>query len=606
LRHGILLKLRRLRWSALAENTSPRSLGWSVSIEALRRFAIANLAIFTVFCVACSSHGASDHANVRDHEAGDEGASEMARAESLAQPGADLPSRPELIALAQSIEAKAMHEGAGVRAQHRHAIAGMLLEREWRLEGHEQDAKEAVHLYREASRDLAAPGGCAAALEGALLSGESARDGAISYAELYRAERRAAILNDGGASAASGAAGDDGRRVAACFETIERELDSLAAFRPPARVLDAITEGLSTEGALGTILARDAGARVETSAQIVRVEEWTGEDAARVVVVLDHPAHFRAVDEAGGGPNAAGGASTFVELDGVDVGQVARETALNGIVRRIRAEGTSTGARVSLDLNGRAYRRVFPLLEPYRIVIDIARNPPGATPLRSARVLSRVVLDPGHGGNDPGAIGPAGAKEKDVTLAIAHLVAPVLAAQGIQVTLTRDDDRYVTLEERTARANAFNADLFVSIHCNAAENRSRHGVETYVLDTTKDEIANRVAARENATSQAANAELGSILANMRMADQASRSKTMADLLQRSAMASLHDEFPDAFDGGVHVAGFYVLVGARMPGVLFETSYISNPIEEERLTSARYQQRIADSIVNAIKAYREGH
>jgi len=140
---------------------------------------------------------------------------------------------------------------------------------------------------------------------------------------------------------------------------------------------------------------------------------------------------------------------------------------------------------------------VFYLPEPYRIVIDIARHPPGAAS-HGHRVIERVVLDPGHGGSDPGAIGPSGVREKDVTLDIARKIAPLLAKDGVSVVLTREDDRFVPLEDRTARANAFGADLFVSIHCNAAENRGRHGVETYVLDTTKDDIASRVAARENA------------------------------------------------------------------------------------------------------------
>ena len=160
-------------------------------------------------------------------------------------------------------------------------------------------------------------------------------------------------------------------------------------------------------------------------------------------------------------------------------------------------------------------------------------------------------------------------KEKDVTLDIAHRVAPVLqrSAAWKRRLPTRDDDRYVTLEERTARANGFGADVFVSIHCNAAEARAHHGVETYVLDTTNSEMAGRIAARENATSQAANLELGAILSNMRLADQATRSTKLAELMQRAAMASLAHDYPDVSDGGVHTAGFYVLVGARMPGDL---------------------------------------
>jgi N-acetylmuramoyl-L-alanine amidase len=203
-------------------------------------------------------------------------------------------------------------------------------------------------------------------------------------------------------------------------------------------------------------------------------------------------------------------------------------------------------------------------------------------------------------------MGPAGLKEKDVTLDIAKRTQPILTRAQIDVVLTREDDRYVTLEERAARANQLGADLFVSIHCNAAENHGRRGVETYVLDTTRDEIAQRVAARENGGSAAATAELGSILASMRFADQASHSTHLAELMQKSAMASLKPAHADVVDGGVHYAGFYVLVGARMPAVLFETSYISNPVEEQRLATDDYKDRLADAIANAIRAYREGH
>jgi N-acetylmuramoyl-L-alanine amidase len=247
---------------------------------------------------------------------------------------------------------------------------------------------------------------------------------------------------------------------------------------------------------------------------------------------------------------------------------------------------------------------VFHLVEPFRVVVDIARNPPGAA-ARSPRDISRVCVDPGHGGNDPGAIGAAGVKEKDVTLDIAHKVAAELSKDGLAVVLTRDDDRFVSLEDRTARANASGADLFVSVHCNAAPDRAHHGLETYVLDTTKDDIAARVAARENATSQAATQEIGSILASMRLADQATHSTHLAELLQRAALASIRDKYPRASDGGVKTAGFYVLVGARMPAVLFETSYMSNPTEEELLGGDEYRQRLADGIANAVKAYREG-
>lgn len=181
----------------------------------------------------------------------------------------------------------------------------------------------------------------------------------------------------------------------------------------------------------------------------------------------------------------------------------------------------------------------------------------------------------------------------------------MLAAQGIQVLLTREDDYFVSLEERTARANAFGADLFVSLHCNATEGRGRRGIESYVLDTSRDEVAARVAARENATTQVASAELASILGGLRMADGAGRLKRLAQLLLRASTTAVQSKYGDAIDGGVHAAGFYVLVGARMPAVLFETSYISNATDEQRLATGEYRQLLADAIANAVRAFREG-
>ncbi len=515
-------------------------------------------------------------------DAGTAAEGDVARAEAILR-APELPARPELIAIEASVEAQALREGAGARSVTLHVTAARLLERSWRLEHREEDAKQALEIYRLASLHLETPGACDAALRLALLSGEIARDAGRTYAELYRVERRSAPRDAGSVL---------------CPE-VSSQMGLLEAFRPPPSVLAAIDQGLQGEG--DVLAGMDASVRVSTTPKIVRVEQWSGEEGARVVVTLDRPARFRAGDEASAGGK---GARTFVELDGTDIGTLARDVPMGGVVTRAKVEGTVSGARVVLELGGPAYRKVFHLLEPFRVVIDIARNPPGMLP-KGKRAVNRIVLDPGHGGTDPGAIGPAGAKEKDVTLDIAHRAAPVLAKFGMQVTLTRDDDRLVSLEERTARANSFGADLFVSIHCNASENHARHGVETYVLDTTTSDIANRVAARENATSQAANAELGSILANMRLADQASRSTKLAELLQKSALASLHARYPDVTDGGVHTAGFYVLVGARMPGVLFETSYISNPKEEARLVSPEYKDALVDAIVNAIRAYREG-
>jgi N-acetylmuramoyl-L-alanine amidase len=492
-----------------------------------------------------------------------------------------MPERAEALSLAESIEARAVREGAGARAVELHALAGSLLERVWRVEGREQDAKEALDIYEAAARQSSTPGACDAALAAARLLGDMSHDAVSTYTEVYRAQRRFASWP-------------------ACAQEAEDALTLLAAFRPPQRVLEAIEEGLLGEGAIAPAIDRnDAGLIAVKAPQITRIDAWPGRDASRVVIVLDRAANYRIGDEAAGPHNTA---RTAIDFDGVDLGSLQREMRAEGVIRRVRAEATTTGSRVLLDLDGHPWRRAFPMQEPYRVVIDIARNPPGAS---DARALVRVVLDPGHGGKDTGAVGPTGVREKDVTLDVAHRVAPVLASQGLQVVLTRDDDRFVSLEERTARANAFGADLFVSIHCNASETKARRGVETYVLDTTRDEIAARVAARENATTQAASAELAALLGSLRMASDAKRSMRFGQLLQRASTTALRARFADALDGGVHTAGFYVLVGARMPSVLFETSYISNPVEETRLGSEDYRQLLADAIINAVKAYRQG-
>ncbi len=544
---------------------------------------LGGLVLAVAAVIACGGGAATP-------DAGDDRSKAVEAARTMAKPETLLPSRPEVLAQAQTLEAFAAKEGKTQAARELHELAGNLFERVFRRDGKDQDGKEALAAYTAAAADLGLEGACADGLRGARLAGDVARDAETTYGELYRLQRRLTAIATGDAGAPAVAS--------ACAAEVDAALGELAAFRPAPRVLSAIDAALAAQGLLaGTV---DAG-RALDPAKVLRVEQWPGRDAARVVITLNHAAPYRTGDEASSGGR---GARTFVELDGVELGSAGRASESSGVVRRVGVEATSSGSRVAIEIDGgQAYRHVFTLLEPYRIVIDVARRPPGATATR--RAVERIVLDPGHGGNDAGATGPTGVKEKDVTLDVAKRAAKALGDAGLKAYLTRDDDRYVTLEERTARANQLGADLFVSIHCNAAENHARRGVETYVLDTTKDDIAARVASRENATTEQATAELASILASMRLADQASHSTRLAELLQRSAIASLKPTYPDTLDGGVHPAGFYVLVGARMPAVLFETSYVSNPTEETRLASDDYKNLLVDALVNAIRAYREG-
>jgi len=336
---------------------------------------------------------------------------------------------------------------------------------------------------------------------------------------------------------------------------------------------------------------------------ITKVQRYGGDDAARVVLHVSRPIPFEK------GP----GAEPSLQVDlgpALYVGPHAYE--IGGLVQRVRFLPISGGHRVELDASAPAKLTAFYLPEPFRIVIDVTRKderPQSAAERGGGRRVERIALDPGHGGSDPGATGEMGVREKDVVLDIAHRAAPLLARElGVSTLLTRDTDVRVPLEERVARANAFRADLFISIHCNAERTGSARGVMSFVLDGSHQrglELAGLLA-HENATTRTDDAEFSRFLSQFDDDKMADRSITLAMLLQRSTLASLATGYPEAIDGGVHGAGFYVLVGAGMPAVLFETSFVSNLLEERRLGTGRYRQKLADAIVNAVRAYRTGY
>lgn len=214
-----------------------------------------------------------------------------------------------------------------------------------------------------------------------------------------------------------------------------------------------------------------------------------------------------------------------------------------------------------------------------------------------------IVLDPGHGGEDSGAMGPKGVEEKNVTLAIAKRLAEALREQtGAAVLLTRTEDVFVPLRDRTAFANRNNADIFVSIHANSAHSRDVSGVETFFLsyDPT-DEDAGKIAAIENSATVPAGAglpdELREILADLTQAVAHHESSNLAEALQSSLATAA-----GRGDRGVKQAPFTVLSGANMPAVLVEAGFISNPDDAKRLTTAAGQAKIADSIIRGITAF----
>jgi N-acetylmuramoyl-L-alanine amidase len=217
--------------------------------------------------------------------------------------------------------------------------------------------------------------------------------------------------------------------------------------------------------------------------------------------------------------------------------------------------------------------------------------------------LPRIVIDPGHGGDDPGAVGKCGLMEKDVALRLAKLLKASLD-QGPMgaVFLTRTRDVRLSLGRRTALANAKKADIFISIHANGHNDRSVSGIETYYLDNTTDKAAIRLAALENASSGHKPNDLQRILMDLRRNSNVLESNALAHIVQESLVGELAKRFHGVIDNGAKANLFYVLMGADMPSILVEVSYISNPEEEKRLQNKQYLQRIADGIQKGIKQY----
>ncbi len=276
----------------------------------------------------------------------------------------------------------------------------------------------------------------------------------------------------------------------------------------------------------------------------------------------------------------------------------------NGMLKAVRAaQFNASTVRVVLDLEKINNYKVFTLEEPVRIIIDIY----GKTVFSAKK---RIVIDPGHGGHDPGAVGPNNLYEKDVVLDIGLKLRKILSgSDNFEIFMTRDKDVYIPLEERTAIANSKNADLFISIHANASTNRAAKGIETYLLNWTNDEEAMKVAARENKISlkkmkkmQKEMDILDVMLNDLSRGYKRDESLKLANYVQRSMVKELERSHNHIVDLGVKQALFYVLVGAEMPSILAEVSFISNSIEEKFLSKDDYRQELAQSIAIGINRY----
>ncbi|NOT57784.1 MAG: N-acetylmuramoyl-L-alanine amidase, partial [Deltaproteobacteria bacterium] len=220
----------------------------------------------------------------------------------------------------------------------------------------------------------------------------------------------------------------------------------------------------------------------------------------------------------------------------------------------------------------------------------------------------RIMLDPGHGGHDPGAHGLHDIWEKHVVLAISKRLANKLRDRlPVEVMLTRSRDVFIPLPERTAKANTAKADLFISIHANASPNSETHGIETYYLNNTNDRATLRLARLENRDlardgQKRRGNDLALILSDLIQTGKSEESIALAQSLQRSLVNHARSHYPDARDLGVKKGPFYVLVGAHMPCVLVETAFLSHAIEGKRLGTSAYQEVLAEGLFQGIARF----
>ncbi len=275
-------------------------------------------------------------------------------------------------------------------------------------------------------------------------------------------------------------------------------------------------------------------------------------------------------------------------------------------------QNTLRRSRVVIELDPDASSpAVYALESPFRIVAEVQAAPPPKAPVAESdpedwdqRTVRRIVIDAGHGGKDPGALGPGKAREAAVVLAIARELERELTRRGFEIVMTRKSDVFLPLEARTDIANRRDADLFLSIHANAARNRKLAGVETYLLDTRYDRQTARVAARENGTTVAGLSELHRILASLRLGNNERYAARYAELVQDSLVSRLRRSYPATVDLGVKRGPFLVLFQADMPAILVEVGFVSNPTEVKRLRSSAFARNAAVGIADGVSAYRE--
>jgi N-acetylmuramoyl-L-alanine amidase len=381
--------------------------------------------------------------------------------------------------------------------------------------------------------------------------------------------------------------------------------------------------------------------------QVVNVRHWNARNYTRVVIDVEDEVKYQEA-------RIANPDRIFFDLYNCRLASsLAGKTfdLENGLLKNMRIAHNQVGVvRVVLEVVEAEHYSVFSLPNPFRLVVDIygkgeaarvaaMRKPspkadalPGSPPspakgtetaklpqpIRPAEPnadgtrsltrtlglkIGRIVIDPGHGGHDTGTVGPTGLMEKDLVLDVGRRLARLLQKKsGVEVILTRDDDTFVPLENRTALANQSQADLFISLHANSSPDQDARGVETYYLNFTDSRDALEVAARENAVSQKSIFELQDLVKKIAVNEKREESKELAQTLQTAMLGSLVKSSRRARNRGVKHAPFVVLIGANMPSVLAEISFLSNRTDEKLLKEPVYRQKVAAALHGGLTQY----
>jgi len=384
------------------------------------------------------------------------------------------------------------------------------------------------------------------------------------------------------------------------------------------------------------VFSEQTSSAILPPAVLSEMKHWSTPDSTRISLELDRDVTWEAHELGKGAPGKPG--RVYVDLKRTRLGKNVKNISIgDGLLKGARiSQYRGDVVRVVLDTENIKEYKIFPLSNPARLVIDVRGERPTeisrletsvtAMPERvvvpkleeqsavaekrsrphkkpTISKIRRVVIDPGHGGHDPGAVGPNGIQEKDVVLAIGLRLRELFKEElGLDVVMTRSTDVFIPLEERTAIANKVGADLFLSVHANAAPNRLAAGIETYYLNLAKTDKVAQLAAKENGTSldkvSVLQAILFDLMANYKLNDSAH----LADEVQKALHKKIRTHYSDVKNLGVKQGPFYVLIGASMPSILVETAFLSNAVEEFRLKDPAYQEMAAEGILDGVRRY----